>query len=180
MELTRKPRLLGFAAAVLAAALFFMPYISATKEYAERLEEISKLSPDEKVAESADMKVSDLKNLSVYDYAKIYIQAGEEIFGSKTSGYIEGAFFAAVGVFAVLAALCALGRKPVLMFLMTALMGASFYAINWDITDRGIMPDPDRVWGLSYYAYWPVAAVMAVCAVWLFIAKRKEKKGMGK
>ena len=166
------PRIIAVLAALVAVASFFLPYISATEEYSEYIA----AHADEKIYSSVDVTVGDLENMSLFTYAKVYMQGGEEIFRSAAGGYFTGGIYAAVGVFAVLTALAALGKKPILTFFMNAIMGIAFYMVNWDITDRNIMPDSNRLWGLSYHLYYPLVAVIAIAAIWMFVAKRKMKK----
>ena len=166
------PRIIAVLVAFVAVAAFFLPYISATEEYSEYIA----AHADEKIYSSVDVTVGELENMSLFTYAKVYMQGGEEIFRSAAGGYITGGLYAAVGVFALFTALAALGKKPILTFFMNAIMGAAFYLVNWDITDRNIMPDSNRVWGLSYHLYYPIVAIIAIIAIWMFVAKRKMKK----
>ena len=172
MNKVRLPSIIALLAALVALAAFFLPYISATEEYAAYIDTIA----DQVVYEAAELKAGDLKNISIFAYAKTYIMAGEEIFRNKTSGYIEGGAFAAVGVFALLTALWALGRRPILTFINNALMGGAFYLISWDVMDRSIMPDSRRFWGISHQLYYPLVAIIGICAIWMFVAKHKAKK----
>ncbi len=70
----------------------------------------------------------------------------------------------------------ALGKKPILTLFWDILMAGAFWAINWDIVDRGIMPSGDAVWGIAYYVYYPVAAIISVAAIWMFTIKKRNKK----
>lgn len=166
------PRIIAILVAIAALAAFFLPYISATEEYSKYIA----TRADERIYSSSDVTVGDLENISIFTYAKVYIQCGEEIFNSAAGGYITGGIYAAVGVFALLTALAVLGKKPILTFITNAIMGIAFYMVNWDIMDRHIMPDSDRVWGLSYHLYYPIVTILAIVAIWMFVAKRKMKK----
>lgn len=84
--------------------------------------------------------------------------------------------YSAVPLFAVLILLAALRKRPILTLLCDLLMGGTIWIINWDFADRGIMPDSDRLWAIAYYLYYPLAAIIAICAIWMFIEKRKIKK----
>ena len=168
------PRIIAIALAFVAIVAFFLPYISASEEYCKYID----AHADEKVYSSVDITVGDMKNMSIFTYAKVYIQGGEEIFRSAGAGYFTGGLYACVGVFALLTLFSALGKKPILTFLTNVIMGASFYIVNWDITDRNIMPHSNRVWGMSYHMYYPIVAIIAVVAIWMFVAKRKMKKNV--
>ena len=114
--------------------------------------------------------------MSLFEYAKIYFQAGKEIFSNESAGLFYAILIGAVGAFALLAFLCAWGKKPILLFITSALSGAAFYATNWDFMDRRIMPDSDRVWGIAHEMILPIAIALLVCAIWMLIAKHSEKK----
>ena len=167
------PRVFAIAAAALALAAFFLPYISATDEFRAYLG----IQADEKMFETADLTIGEMADMSLYTYGRVYYQAGEEIFHSKQSGIFYGVLLFSVAAFAALMILFALGKKPVFLLICDLLMAGCFYLINWDFLDRGIMPDSRRVWGISHSLYYPLAAVIAVCAVWMFFAKRKAKRG---
>lgn len=166
------PRIIVLITAIIAVTAFFLPYISATDEYCKYID----AHAEQKIYSSMDITIGDLKNISLFKYAQVYIQGGEEIFRSAASGYFVGCTYAAVGVFALLTILSALGKKPILSFFTNAIMGTAFYIVNWDITDRGIMPDSNRVWGLTYHLYYPLVTIIAIAAIWMYIAKRKMKK----
>ena len=168
----RLPGTIAMVLALIAVAALFLPYISATEEYREYIAAYK----DEKIYESSDLTVGDLEHMSLYTYAKVYIQSGEEIFRSAAGGYVTGGIYASVGLFALLTALAAWRKKPVLTFLMNACMGGAFYSVNWDILSRGIMPDSDRIWGMSYYLYYPLAGFIAIAAIWMLVVKIQMKK----
>lgn len=168
----RVPQIIAMLLAVVAIAAFFLPYISSTEEYSRYIESRA----TEKVFQSADLTVGDMKDMSLFEYAKVYLQARQEIFHDDAAGILYTVLIGAIGVGAVLAFLCAWGKKPILLMLMTLLMGGAFYVTNWDFMDRRIMPDSNRVWGISHEILYPIAALLLICAVWMFIAKRMDKK----
>lgn len=168
----RAPQIIAMLLAIAAIAAFFLPYISSTEEYSHYIESRA----TEKVFQSADLTVGDMKDMSLFEYAKVYLQARQEIFRDDAAGILYTVLIGAIGVGAVLAFLCAWGKKPILLMMMTLLMGGAFYVTNWDFMDRRIMPDSNRVWGISHEMLYPVAVLLLICAVWMFIAKRMDKK----
>lgn len=166
------PRTIAIVVAIMAIISFFLPFISATKEYSEYLD----LRADEKVYSSSDLKVGDMKNLSLFNYAKVYLQAGKEIYRDQSAGTFYAILIGAVAVFAILILLFALGKKPVPMIIFSLLMGIDFFLINWDFTDRRIMPDSNRVWGIAHYAYYPIAIILLICGIWMLVEKKKAKR----
>ena len=168
----------ALAAIVALASIIglFVPYIGTTSEYAAYLESIA----DQKPFDTADIRVSDMVDMSLYDYAKTYWQAGEEILGDRDEGVFYTVLFASPGIFGVFALLCALNRKGIPLILQSLIIGGLFYAINWDTLERGIMPHDGRVWGMAYHLYYPIAGILLICGIWIFIAKHNAKHKMKK
>jgi hypothetical protein len=166
------PRLIIIIAAICAVVAFFLPYISATDEYRAYINNRS----DEKPFNTVDITIGEMADMSLFTYAKTYFQGGEELLRSKGNGIFYGILMSAVAGFAVLIILTALGKKPMLTLIFDIFMAGSFYLINWDFIDRRIMPDNNRVWAISYHLYYPLAAIIAVCAIWMFVIKHKVKK----
>ncbi len=164
--------IIAIIVAVIAIITFFLPFISATKEFSEQLDRRA----NEKVFSSSDLKVGDMKNLSLFDYAKVYLQAGKEIYRDQSTGTFYAILIGAIAVFAILILLFALGKKAVPIIIFSILMGIDFYLINWDFTDRRIMPDSDRVWGIAHYAFYPIAVILLICGIWMLVEKKKAKR----
>ena len=165
-------RLIAMVAALAAIAAFFLPYISATDDYRSYMADQAENKPFENV----DITVKEVMDMSLFKYARVYFQGGEAIFGSSGTGTFYGVLIALVSVFALLALLAAWRGRPVLTLICGLLMGGAFYLVNWDFVDRGIMPDGNRVWAIAYYLYYPLAAIIAICAIWMFVVKRQQKK----
>jgi len=81
-----------------------------------------------------------------------------------------------IGILSLLLLLAVLRRKPVFSFILNAILGGACYLVNWDFVDRGIMPDSNRVWGISYNMLYACVAVIALSTIWMFIGKRQTKK----
>ena len=168
------PRRIAVVAALIAIVAFFLPYISATDDYRERMQYFA----DDKLIDGVDITVGEMMDLSLFKYARVYQQGGDALLHSSGSGMIYTVLYSAVPVFAVLILLAALRKRPILTLLCDLLMGGTIWIINWDFADRGIMPDSDRLWAIAYYLYYPLAAIIAICTIWMFIEKRKTKKGV--
>lgn len=173
MQLTW-PRRIAVVAAFIAIAAFFLPYISATDEYRESMRYFAA----DKLIDGVDITVGEMMDLSLFKYARIYQQGGDALLHSSGSGMIYTVLYSAVPVFAILILLAALRKHPILTLLCDLLMGVTIWIINWDFVDRGIMPDSDRLWAIAYYLYYPLVVIIAICAIWMFIEKRKTKKGV--
>lgn len=165
------PSIIAVITAIIAVAAFFLPFVSATSEFNEQMDLFSEL----KVDESSNVTVGDLRHISLFTYAKIMFRS-EEVKGRMQEAYFAGGFFASVFVFAVLTFLTAATRKAVLTFLFNGLMAGSYYLVNKYIADTSLLSTNHYVWGVSHYLYYPLVALIAVCAVWMFIIKRKRKR----
>lgn len=171
MSKTGIPRIIIILVALVALVAFFLPYISATEEYRSYIN----FNADTKPFDSVDITIGEMADMSLFTYARTYFQGGEEILRSKGSGIFYGVLMSSVALLAILIILATLGNKPILTLILDVLMAGAFYLINWDFIDRRIMPDSNRVWGISYHLYYPIAAIIAVCAIWMFIVKHKAK-----
>ena len=169
------PRMIAVAAALAAVVAFFLPYISATDDFRTYIN----AHADEKLYSSVDVTMGDVADMSLFTYGRIYFLGGEEILRSKGIGIFYGILMFSVAGFALITALAALKQKPVMTLIFDLLMAGAFYLINWDFLDRRIMPDSRRVWGISHGLYYPIAAVIAICAIWMLVIKRKEKGATG-
>ena len=166
------PCIIAAIVAMVAIAGLFLPYIGSTPEYADYLNSVSNQKP----FDTADITAASSVDLSLYEYAKTYWQGSDEIFGSKAGGVFYAILFASPGIFGFFALLCALRKKGIPLILQSLIIGGLSYLINWDVVDRGIMTYDGRVWGISHSLYYPVAGMLLICGVWIFIAKHKMKK----
>lgn len=166
------PRFIALIAALIAVVAFFLPYISATEELVASMDKHDELI----LSETMSLTLADLMDMSLFTYARTYILGGEALYQSSTVGYVQGGIFFAVGITAALSALWVIAKKPVLLFLNNALTAGLFYLVESFMTWSGIMPNPVRMWGIAHELYYPLTAVIAVCAVWIFIGKKLENR----
>ena len=166
------PCIVAAITAMISIAGLFLPYIGSTPEYADYLNSVSNQKP----FDTADITAATSVDLSLYEYAKTYWQGSDEIFGNKAVGVFYTIIFVSPGIFGFFALLCALRKKGIPLILQSLIIGGLFFLINWDVVDRGIMPNYGRVWGISHVLYYPVAGILLICGVWIFIVKRKMKK----
>lgn len=166
------PCIVAAITAMISIAGLFLPYIGSTPEYADYLNSVSNQKP----FDTADITAATSVDLSLYEYAKTYWQGSDEIFGNKAVGVFYTIIFVSPGIFGFFALLCALRKKGIPLILQSLIIGGSSFLINWDLVDRGIMPYDGRVWGIAHSLYYPVAGILLICGVWIFIAKRKMKK----
>lgn len=166
------PRVIAIIAALACVAGMFLPFVSTTGDYRSYI--LSGALDDE--AEGYGLSASQLADLSLVNYGRLFI--GEGRHERDSAGYIfSGALMFAVGVFALITLFFALGKKAVPTLIFDLLMGFSFWMVNKDIELRRVM-DSSREWGIAHWIYYPLAVIIAACAVWLFVLKRRQKREM--
>ena len=166
------PRLVLFLISLVTIAGCFLPYISMTDEYRQYLDVIV----DTKISDNIDITARDIKDISLFKYSKTYYQGRQEIFHDDASGIFYAVLFATPGFLGFLILCCSLRNRGIPVLLLSLLMGGIMYIINWDVLSRGIMPSSNAKWGISHTHYYPCAAILFVCGIWLIIAKRIAKK----
>ena len=169
---TLLPCIVAAMVAMISIAGLFLPYIGSTAEYADSLKSIS----DRQVFDTVNLTAADFAELSLYEYAKAYWQGGNEIFRSEAEGIFYAILSASPGIFGFFALLCAIRRKGIPLILQSLFIGGAIYLVNWDVVDRGIMPYDGRVWGISHTLYYPIAGMLLICGIWIFVVKHKTKK----
>ena len=166
------PRLIAMIVALIAIAGFFLPFISATQDYRDYMAD----QAGDKPFDGVDITVGEIMDMSLFKYAKVYFQGGDTFFNSGGMGTFYGVLMCLIPGLALLVLLAAWRGKPVLTLILDLLMGGTFYIVNWDFVDRGIMPSGDRVWAIAHHLYYPLVAIIAICALWMFVVKRRMKK----
>ena len=167
------PKIIMAVAALAMIVAFFLPFVSATGDYRERL-----LSDPEHVQSLGDMSMTnaDLADMSLCEYARSYFGAGG--FGmSEEYAIIYGVLCGMPVVLTVLSLVLSLARKPVGNVITVVLLAAIVYLIVWDFGDRRIVYDGGRMaFGYAQYVYYAAAGISVVASVWLFVVKQRLKK----
>lgn len=161
------PFIVTLVGALVMAACVFLPYSTATAERAEWIDNYH----DTVVMEEMDLTAADMKNVSLVKYAHIYYTMSEEYWHDSTIGIFYIVLVAMVGGGALIAALFASARKPFWSLLFGALSTGVFQLLNYDFTDRGVIPSDSYDWGIAHTIF-PIAATVAMLgASWLLIQK---------
>ena len=161
------PFLVTLVAALVMAACVFLPYSTATTERAEWIDNY----PDTVVMEEMDLTAADMKNVSLVKYAHIYYTMSEEYWHDSTIGIFYIVLVAMVGGGAFIAALFVSARKPFWCLVFGALSTGVFRLLNYDFTDRGVIPSDSYDWGIAHTIF-PIAATVAMLgALWMLIQK---------
>lgn len=166
------PRLIVIIVSLVSVIGLFLPYIASTEEYREYLQ----AKGAEKIYDNVDLTAQDTKELSLFEYSKVYYQGRQEIFRNDAEGIFYAVIFAAPGLLGLLTFICALRKRAIPMGILSLVMGGAIRLINWDVVDRGIMPSVNRVWGISHSLYYPCAVILFLCSIWFLVTKHKMKK----
>lgn len=172
---TSLPRILAILLSMLSIVGIFLPYIGTTTKEAEWL----MTNPDRKVHEKSDMTAKDLIDITLYEYAKVHYQIGDDLFKTEYSGLFYTIFFSLPAIIGLIALIAALRKHTIFYTIQGILLAGSLRLINFDIVDRRIMPNDGMVWSIAHWYHYVVAAGMVVTGIWLLISKiqmRNEAK----
>ena len=169
---TMLPFIIAMIGALVMVACVFLPYSTATEERAEWIDKYS----DTVVLEEMDLTAADMKNVSMAKYAQIYFTMSEEYWHDSTVGIFYIVLVAFIGGGALVAVLFALGRKPIGSILFGAASYGVFHMLNWDFTDRGVIPSDSYEWGIAHTIFPIAAVILIVGAAWMFVKKILVKK----
>ncbi len=166
------PVLVIILGAVIMLTTLFMPYATAIGENAESL----KSAADNVIYEDLNIRAEDMINISMFDYARIYANMGDIIFGSASYGYLYAVFVSLIGLSALFSILFSVLKKPVGVIIFNLFALLVFYAQKWDYTDRRVIPSSSYDWGFAVTVFYIAFAVILIGAVWLVVSKKSEKK----
>lgn len=150
------PLLIGLA--LLMILSIFLPYASATEENAENLEKYS----DYYAIEEINMTGEDLINISMLEYAIVYSNMSEDLFGDSKIGIIYVALVVLIVAFSLFVLIFAILKKPLAIIVFDVIGFMVLCVQNWDYSDRGIVPSSSYDWGIAYYLF-------AFCTIAVFL-----------
>ena len=152
------PFIIALIGTLLMVATVFLPYATAIDDHAENIKD----NPDAVVYEELDMTAQDMMHISMVEYANVYSNLADQLFGDSSYGVF----------FVVLVAL--IGGIAIIIF--NILSFGVFSLQNWDYTDRGVIPSSSYDWGAGYYIFYVAAFVTLAGAIWLLVNKILAKK----
>lgn len=152
----------AFLIALVGVICFFLPYMSIADD---NVQNVLDYYGDMQLIDDTDIAVDDLANVSIFTLTKLAASYDAD------EKYIYGA----IGAFAGLAVLFSLGKKPVLLFFSTILLAAAFLSVSQYFSTQGL-EESGYEWGIAFYGYCGVIALLFIYSIRLFVAKRKDKK----
>ena len=164
------PMILAILGSIIMCAVIFLPYATATDEYAQWIDAFS----DVVIYEKNEMTASDLKDVSMVEFADVYSSNSMEIWGNQGNGTMYVVLVALIGGFSLLGVLFASIKKPVALIMMIVLAFVTFLIQNWDYSDRGVIPGLNYEWGFGYYVFYAATAAAFIASIWMIVIKRKK------
>lgn len=161
------PFIVTLVAALMMVLCVFLPYATATNDYAERLDKY----PDVMMMEDMEMTAKDVKHLSMAEYANIYYTMRNELWRDPANGIFLAVLVGLIGGFSLITVLFALGRKPIATIIFAALAYGVFAVQNFDYTDRGVIPSNSYDWGIAHTLF-PIAVIVVVIGAFWMLAKK--------
>lgn len=165
------PFLITWIGAILMMAMLLLPFASANKEYQSYLLD----NKDELYAEELGMSNAEAVNISLAEYAKMYIEAVKQGFHME-AGIVCIVIIIVFAILTVFTVLLSLLKKPIGILVFDILALASFWAIRFDFEDRGVVPSDFYDWGIASWLTYVIGVVVATGAIWMFFEKRKAEK----
>lgn len=164
------PRFFAMIVALIGVIVLFLPIISATPDFVKRIGSVTDLGYNE----LDDIQLSDLKDLSLYSYGRIYYNHQKNVDHDDAKTLLILMLLPGAG--ALLAFLFASGKHPFFMLLMDLVIAGSFWVDTKWIGDIGLMVSETHEWSSAYYVYPACIVLLAMLSIWMFIAKYKWKK----
>ncbi len=165
------PMVIIVIGALLMISTIIMPYASATDEQLEIIESMNGYN----YTSVAGITVDEMDNISMIEYAKIYNEFSNQIWGNPDFGKIYSAFITLMSAFSLIAILFASAKKPIGTIISAVVAFAIFMVQSWDYTDRGVIGNGNYVWGIGYYVFYVAVAAVLIGSIWMLIGKKKIK-----
>lgn len=161
----RFPTLVALVGALMMFLCVFLPYATATAEQQAWIE----LNPDRSVFEEIDLTAADMKELSLTKYAYVYATMSEEIWHDPNAGILYAVLVGAVGIGALVTGLFAADCHPLCSTIFGALSYGAFQLLNFDFSDRGVIPSDSYDWGLAHDLFPAATVILVIGVVWMFV-----------
>ncbi|MBE7058649.1 MAG: hypothetical protein E7387_06065 [Ruminococcaceae bacterium] len=165
------PFIVVLIGSVMLIVTLFLPFASATEEYAEHLQKYS----DEMYAVGIDMKNEEAIDISLLEFIKVYAATADLGMSQDVAVVCLVIIFAFI-LFAILTVLFSVFKKPIPAIIFNLLSFGVFWVIRWDFEDRGVIPSSNYDWGIAgTFCYVGIVVVM-IGAVALLVMKIMTKK----
>lgn len=173
-------KILAVITSLILISAFFLPYTALNEEEKAGVDMLNALSISEieSVAEKNGIPLSEVKDgsLSVFDFCHWAFDSWQSADGDDDealASVIVIATYGIVGLFAVLAFLCSLGKKPTLLFLLSVATFVCDQKIMHLYCTKRLL---ESAWHFTIASVlYPVtSAILAVLAIVMFVLKHQE------
>lgn len=112
---------------------------------------------------------------SMFKFATLYNKLKDQTSNGSEIAMIVMALVAAIAITAIIALIFACVSKGIPALVFSIIGFLLFLVLNWDFSDRGVVPTDDYSWGFGYYLFYAAALVAVVGAIWMIVSKRREQ-----
>lgn len=165
------PRIITLLVASIMVVCVFLPYATATTEFAEAIE----LSPDTMVIEELDLTAKDMKNVSMAKFARIWFVTRDQ-YWDPTECVLRTIMVVLIGLFSLAASGFAFFGKPIPVITLTALVYGVFAFQNWTYIYEKKIPSETYDWGIAHTLMPIIIILTLVCAICMLVMKIIAKK----
>lgn len=160
------PKIVAIVGNVLMLLCVFLPYASVAKD-----------SPYREYADEMidGIRVGEMADPSMFKLATLYHRLEGKTASSSEIATIVTVLIAAIAIMAIIALIFACISKGVPALVFSIIGFLLFLALNWDFSDRGVVPSDDYSWGFGYYLFYVAALAAVVGAVWMIVAKHRKQ-----
>lgn len=169
------PFIIALLSTIIMAVSVFMPFATATDEYKESLSQATNAIVDSELG----LTVESIKNISLYEFARLYNANSYDIFGDS-DGFIYIVLVALIGGIALLGVIFTLFKKAIPIMVCTIFSCLIFAFNKYDFSLRGIVPSDYYTYGIGYYIYFLATILALAGAIMLLVSKIKIKKEVAK
>lgn len=111
----------------------------------------------------------------MFKFATLYNKLKDQTSNGSEIAMIVMALVAAIAITAIIALIFACVSKGIPALVFSIIGFLLFLVLNWDFSDRGVVPTDDYSWGFGYYLFYAAALVAVVGAIWMIVSKRREQ-----
>lgn len=160
------PKIVAIVGNVLMLLCVFLPYASVAKDSPYR----------EYADEMVDgVRAGELADPSMFKFATLYNKLKDQTSNGSEIAMIVMALVAAIAITAIIALIFACVSKGIPALVFSIIGFLLFLVLNWDFSDRGVVPTDDYSWGFGYYLFYAAALVAVVGAIWMIVSKRRDQ-----
>lgn len=160
------PKIVAIVGNVLMLLCVFLPYASAAKDSPYR----------EYADEMVDgVRAGELADPSMFKFVTLYNKLKDQTSNGSEIATIVMVLVAAIAIMAIIALIFACVSKGVPALVFSIIGFLLFLVLNWDFSDRGVVPTDDYSWGFGYYLFYVAALAAVVGAIWMIVVKRRKQ-----